>query len=378
MSEEKALKIWVHVVGHATPSAVYIAKDQDIDALKRAIRDHDMVDCNNSKPIQDWLVTLSPPKSGAPPPAPLPYNLELQDLLEKYAGELKMGDERGNCLVYATVPPKPAADLPLMIAAAFEKLQSRKFWIRHWAGADIKAQMLDMPSTYTEFRSLLFLAFGFPTHGKVYYFPNNVLNIAQRVALCDDATFDTFLALPRSNQLLLYLWRTPGEEEEEDGSPNNKEPANEANDSQSRMSSGVSDISNRAMQETWALIIKDVDEWKCVVCQRASTKLKAAHIVPANTPKAELKEVGLPSAYEACNGVTLCRECHSLFDTGCFYFDIDGKLVVSAALVAHEPDWKARQGTLIHRTAERAHARNWPEPRMIEWRSKRLCQAASR
>jgi len=251
--------------------------------------------------------------------------------------------------------------------AALQALQlaktRNKFWVRHWAGTDITPRKLDMPPTYTEFRSRLFLLYSFPTHGKVYYFPNNVLNIAQRVALDNDVSFNIFMALPHSNRLLLYLWK-----QGQDESPK-KEPADEA-DSQSQIS-GVSSLSGRSMQKDWAIVIKDLDGWKCVVCQNAIEKhLEAAHIVPANSSKAELKEIGLPSAYEAYNGVTLCRECYSYFDTGFFYFDIDGKLVVSAALVAHVPEWKARQGTSVHRTAERARARNWPEPPMIEWRRK--------
>jgi len=218
-----------------------------------------------------------------------------------------------------------------------------------------------MPPTYTEFRTDLFLKRNFPTHGKVYYFPNNVLNIAQRVALDDDASFNSFIAAPNSNKLLLYMWKYA-----QDGSPK-KEPADEA-DSQSQVSGGsqsqVSDGS-RGPQKNWALAVKKVDENKCVVCQ-SQDNLAGAHIVPAS--QADLQEANLASAYDVCNGVTLCGDCHHHFDRGLFYFDTDGKLVVSAALIAKRPEWKDRQGTSIHRTPPRKTARHWPDASMIDWR----------
>lgn len=332
--------------------AVEIKNDTDVIALRDAID----AKFKLGGPASDLIVRS--PNAAAEPLTN--FEAALADVLVFDAGKYR---------VHVTVPAKKedgaTADLPLAIASALEKLQlataARKFWVRHWAGTDIKARMLDMPPTYAEFRSLLFLAYSFPVHGKVYYFPNNVLNIAQRVALDNDASFSTFMALPRSNRMLLYLWKHG-----QDGSPK-KEPADEA-DSQSQMS-GVSDFSRGSVQKVWASAVKDVDGWKCVVCEHAIQKhLVGAHIVPVKSKKEELKAAGLPSAYEVRNGVTLCSHCHALFDAGFFYFDNDGKLVVSAALAAHVPEWKARQGTSIHRTTERTRAPNWPEPPMIEWR----------
>jgi hypothetical protein len=236
----------------------------------------------------------------------------------------------------------------------------RSFWIRHWVGQDIACKQFAIPEDYDDFRKLLMRAFSFPFAGKVYYFPSdNILNLAHRVLVNNAAAFEVFLSIPRKAQPLLYLWKR-----DQVDSPD-LVPADQ--ESKSEVAEDASDTSRGSVQTVWSIGVKNLDEWKCVVCAtNHRSTLIGAHVVPRTANPEELRAVRLPTAYEARNGMTMCANCSGLYDTGFFFFERDGTIHISDALTS-TPEWAARAGTKINRTVQRTEE-NWPTDPIIEFR----------
>jgi len=200
------------------------------------------------------------------------------------------------------------------------------------------------------------------------------MNVAHRAQLRDSDSFKTFLAFPQETQPLVYLWKR-----DQADSPDFI-PANEAEVAEAKSVTTADDTSNGSrgsVQTVWAKRVKQIDDWKCVVCPESMrVNLIGAHLIPVKpmqpgmtgAQKAALRAANLEDAYEARNGMTMCSNCSILFDKGFFYFEGDGTFWISDALKLSNAVWAAREGTKISRTTKRLLAENWPSEPIIAFR----------
>jgi len=124
-------------------------------------------------------------------------------------------------------------------------------------------------------------------------------------------------------------------------------------------SSGSGSSRSSAQQTDFAEAVRRRDDDCCVVC--AAQQVEAAHVVPVKDDRtaAGFEQSGLLSLYDPRNGITLCTLCHDFFDAGHWCILTTGDrdtLVVSAALLAHQPEWKQR--TRLRLPSH--HADHWP------------------
>ena len=129
-----------------------------------------------------------------------------------------------------------------------------------------------------------------------------------------------------------------------------------------------SKCSDRSGQGDFRERVHRRDEKKCVFCGSTKEPLFAAHIVE-NMHRDNIDLVNryeLTGINDSVNGITLCFNCHDVFDNGLATVDPStGKLVATEALLAHEPEkWSSLNGSAVTITSER----HWPYKSLWQYR----------
>lgn len=171
-------------------------------------------------------------------------------------------------------------------------------------------------------RTLLLRLFFFSRTSKVYYFPDDdIMNIAHRVLVNDPTSFKTFCDFTEDIRPMLYLWTR-----DEAKSPDFVVAA-EAEEK------AVSDTSQESDQTAWAKAVKDLDGNRCVVCAIQGSRMIAVYLLPVSSTTEQFHEAEIAYAYDGRNGVTMCPTCSAEFETGSFYFNIDGTMHYSRSFL---------------------------------------------
>eukprot|EP01036_Dinobryon_divergens_P036466 gene36466-47485_t len=109
------------------------------------------------------------------------------------------------------------------------------------------------------------------------------------------------------------------------------------------------------------------DNSTCVFCSNKRTaELKAAHLfdifrakdIPENDP-AFLHQYGITDLYDTSNGITLCSECHDVFDA---------LLCCVWSSPAFQCKWTALNGAQVAVPSKRLMLKNWPPPMLFKFR----------
>jgi hypothetical protein len=130
------------------------------------------------------------------------------------------------------------------------------------------------------------------------------------------------------------------------------------------------------------------DNSTCVFCSNKRTaELKAAHLfdifrakdIPENDPDF-LHQYGITDLYDTSNGITLCSECHDVFDALLCCVEVrmseDGSItdhiiIVANALLsspAFQCKWTALNGAQVAVPSKRLMLKNWPPPMLLKFR----------
>ena len=137
--------------------------------------------------------------------------------------------------------------------------------------------------------------------------------------------------------------------------------------------------SSRSGQTEFHDAILRRDKGKCVFCSSSESSLEGAHILPVekkdilNDPSV-CARFCIGSINDASNGILLCWACHKCFDHNLVCIDPDdGKLLVSDALLANEPDkWNALVGQVVPRGQYA-----WPSRQLLLFRHEAMVAATA-
>jgi len=161
--------------------------------------------------------------------------------------------------------------------------------------------------------------------------------------------------------------------------------------------SELTDVSSRgSVQSNFRQRVLTRDGSVCVFCHNKRTaELKAAHLfdifrakeVPDNDPEF-LQQYEVSDLYDTSNGITLCRECHDVFDALLCCVEVrrseegtitDHVIIVANAILqsaALKRKWTALNGSKVRVPSNPLMLTNWPPPKLFEFREDKFKERA--
>ena len=170
---------------------------------------------------------------------------------------------------------------------------------------------------------------------RLYWFPDERSPISERRPIRDEATFSAFRDA-WSGGLRPIVWAYTPPPAEDSRSPDQLPAAAlpvAATPAKSASSAGTRD-SGQQREFRFSLEARD-GKSSCVACRKAGSA-EAAHLLRHRSPPLILASAGLLSAWDVRNGIMLCSVCHLYFDKFLWCVGVDGRIVVSEALLSDE------------------------------------------
>ena len=216
----------------------------------------------------------------------------------------------------------------LAIALSFPEVEAR-LWLST-SGVNVKL----LPS-YSSFSFAVVNTLVVGPAARLYWFPDERSPISERRPIRDEATFSAYRDA-WSGGLRPIVWAYTPPSAEASRSPDQLPVAAlpvAATPAKSASSAGTRD-SGQQREFRFSLEARD-GKSSCVACQNAGPA-EAAHLLRHRSSPSILASAGLLSAWDVRNGIMLCSVCHLFFDKFLWCVGVDGRIVVSEALLSDE------------------------------------------
>lgn len=220
-----------------------------------------------------------------------------------------------------------------------------------------------------------FFAPGFTV--RIYYLCD-IESWSRRVTLHDDLTLRTYLMQVADDQSL-QSYIVVSFEEETPAKP----PSYDDMDDVSIISGLTSNSGGTTVEDYFRQRVLARDQCCCVFCgDTVKANLQAAHVYDADIPDDPnflLEQYGILDFYDTDNGLTLCNQCHKVFDAllCCVRVLSDGivdkhVIVVADALKA-APKWTQLDGAAVRLPAKELMTR-WPPAALFAFREAKFME----